>query len=213
MAAPQLPSKPPIVNRGGSDEKSRAKPPQPEEKKRGGWGNNGPRSNSNNGGQKNQPPSRGPVMKKATSNNVDDADNLPESLGSPDNKKKKQEDWNYLKQTLKSNNMMNGGGAGQGGDQLDPNLLTFHEKADELVEEEEELRNKHLEYLKEAAKLLTEEGELISNVQGFGNEEYDMDEYVNRMERIIKRNLEIYGDLQKRIVTFKKHMAEEEEAH
>jgi hypothetical protein len=60
--------------------------------------------------------------------------------------------------------MMHGGGGGQGGMQIDPNLLTFHEKADELVEEEEELRNKHLEYLKEAAKLLTEEGELISNV-------------------------------------------------
>lgn len=91
--------------------------------------------------------------------------------------------------------------------------MTFHEKADELVEEEEELRNKHLEYLKEAAKLLTEEGELISNVQGFGNEDYDMDDYVERMERIIKRNLEIYGDLQSRIKTFKKHMVEEEEAH
>ena len=118
---------------------------------------------------------------------------MPDSIGSPDNKQKKQDDWNYLKQTLKSNNLMNGA-AGAGGDQLDPNLLTFHEKADELVEEEEELRNKHLEYLKEAAKLLTEEGELISNVQGFGNEDYDMDEYVNRMEwngveRIIKRNL------------------------
>ena len=47
------------------------------------------------------------------------------------------------------------------------------------------MRNKHLEYLKEAAKILTEEGELISNLQGIGNEEYDMDEYVNRMERII----------------------------
>ena len=81
---------------------------------------------------------------------------------SPDSKKKKKDDWNYLKQTLKSNNVMNGGG--QEGEQLDQNLLTFHEKADELVEEEEELRNKHLEYLKEAAKLLTEEGELISNV-------------------------------------------------
>ena len=136
-------------------------------------------------------------MKKQTSQNVDQPDSLPESLGSPDNKKKKKDDWNYLKQTLKSNNMMNGGGAGEGegGEQLDNNLLDFHEKADELVEEEEELRNKHLEYLKEAAKLLTEEGELISNVQGFGNEDYDMDEYVNRMERIIKRNLEIYGDL------------------
>ena len=53
---------------------------------------------------------------------------------------------------------------GEAGEQLDPNLLTFHEKADMLVEEEEELRNQHLEYLKEAAKLLTEEGELISNL-------------------------------------------------
>lgn len=59
---------------------------------------------------------------------------------------------------------MNGGAGGQEGEQLDPNLLTFHEKADMLVEEEEEIRNKHLEYLKEAAKLLTEEGELISNL-------------------------------------------------
>ena len=41
-------------------------------------------------------------------------------------------------------------------DQLDPNMLTFHEKANELVEEEDELRNKHLEYLKEAAKFLTD---------------------------------------------------------
>lgn len=108
---------------------------------------------------------------------------------------------------------MMGGNQEDGGQQLDPNLLTFHEKADQLVEEEEELRNQHLEYLKEAAKLLTEEGELISNVQGFGSEEYDMDEYVVRMEKIITRNLQIYGDLQNRIQTFKKHMKEEEEAH
>ena len=40
-----------------------------------------------------------------------------------------------------------------------------------------------------------------------------MDDYVERMERIIKRNLEIYGDLSKRIQTFKTHMKEEEEAH
>ena len=136
-----------------------------------------------------------------------------DSVTSPDNKKKKQDDWNYLKQTLKSNNILNGGNAEGNGEQLDQNLLTFHEKADMLVEEEEELRNQHLEYLKEAAKLLTEEGELISNVQGFGNEDYDMDEYVVRMEKIIKRNLQIYGDLQNRINRFKQHMQEEEEAH
>lgn len=93
---------------------------------------------------------------------------------------------------------------------MDPNLLTFHEKADELVEEEEELRSKHLEYLKEAAKLLTKEGELISNVQGFGNDEYDMDEYVHCLEGIIKRNLEIYGDLSNRVNKIKKLMKEED---
>ena len=43
--------------------------------------------------------------------------------------------------------------------------------------------------------MLTEEGELISNVQGIGAVEYDIDEYVNRMEKIIKRNIEIYSDL------------------
>ena len=35
--------------------------------------------------------------------------------------------------------------------------------------------------------MLTEEGELISNVQGIGNDDYDIDDYVNRMEKIIKR--------------------------
>ena len=82
-----------------------------------------------------------------------------------------------------------------------------------MVEEEEELRTVHLDYLKEAAKLLTEEGNLISNLTGFGNEDYDMDDYVNRMEKIVKRNLEIYGDLQNRIGRFKKNLKEEEEAH
>jgi anaerobic ribonucleoside-triphosphate reductase len=83
---------------------------------------------------------------------------------------------------------------------MEQNLLTFHEKADELVEEAEELRSKHIEYLRESAMLLTEEGKLISNVQGIGSEEYDMDEYVSRMEKIVMRNLEIYGDLQNRLL-------------
>lgn len=81
------------------------------------------------------------------------------------------------------------------------------------MEEEEELLNRHLQYLKEAAQLLTEEGELISNVQGVGSVEYDIDEYVSRMERIVARNIDIYSDLQRRIVKFKKHLQEEEEAH
>ena len=32
---------------------------------------------------------------------------------------------------------------------MDNNLLTFHEKVDNIIEEQDELRNKHLEYLKQ----------------------------------------------------------------
>ena len=37
---------------------------------------------------------------------------------------------------------------------IDNNLLTSHEKVDSLMDEEEELRIKHVEYVREAAKLL-----------------------------------------------------------
>jgi len=68
------------------------------------------------------------------------------------------------------------------------------------------LRNKLVKDLKEAAKILINEGELTSNLYGFKNEEYDMDEHTNRMERIIQRNLKIYGNLYKRFYNFKNHM-------
>jgi hypothetical protein len=97
---------------------------------------------------------------------------------------------------------------------MDGNLLTFHEKVDNIIDEQDELRNKHLEYLKEAAQLLTQEGELISSLQGNGeNEETDIDDYVNRMESIVARNLEIYSDMQQQLFRFKKLLKEEEEAH
>lgn len=92
-------------------------------------------------------------------------------------KQKKKDDWNYLKNTLRASAYegqgVGGFGQGSGGSggehMVDPQeLLTFHEKVDRIVEEEEELLNRHLQYLKEAAQLLTEEGELISNVQGVG---------------------------------------------
>lgn len=111
---------------------------------------------------------------------------------------------NDLKQTL---------GSGQGAAMIDNNLLTFHEKVDNIMDEQDELRNKHLEYLKEAAQLLTQEGELISGLQGIGGDETDIDDYVNRMEGIVARNLEIYTDMQKQLLRFKKLLTEEEEAH
>lgn len=119
---------------------------------------------------------------------------------SPEQKKLKMND---LRQTL-----------GQGGKMIDGNLLTFHEKVDNIIDEQDILRTKHLQYLKEAAQLLTQEGELISSLQdGNGNEGGDIDEYVNKMEVIIARNLQIYGEMQQQIFRFKTMLNEEEEAH
>ena len=91
-----------------------------------------------------------------------------------------------LKMTLNS---------GQGLAMVDNNLLAFHEKVDNIMEEQEQLRSNHLEYLKEVAMLITQQGELISNIQGQDSEDQDIDDYVNKMEKIVGRNLEIYKDM------------------
>ena len=104
---------------------------------------------------------------------------------SPEQKKLKIQD---LRATLS---------ATQHGDNRDSgdNFVAFHEKVDNIYEEQEELRNKHLEYLKQAAQLLTEEGELISSLQGIDSEDVDIDNDVSRMEEIVEKNLRIYTDM------------------
>lgn len=55
--------------------------------------------------------------------------------------------------------------------------------------------------IKENAQLLTREGELISYVQGnhfmyklfVENDEYEIEEYVSKVEKIIARKLHIYN--------------------
>jgi len=80
------------------------------------------------------------------------------------------------------------------------------------MDEEEELIKTHMSYIKEDAQLLTQEGQLISNLQGAllniplifpGNVDYDIDEYVQRMEKVVKRKLELYTNLYDKIKIFK----------
>ena len=68
--------------------------------------------------------------------------------------------------------------------------IDFHDKVNALMEKEEELILTHIRIIKENAQLLTEEGELISYVQE--SDDYEIDEYVSKTEKIVKRNLEIY---------------------
>ena len=70
----------------------------------------------------------------------------------PEHRQAKMDD---LRMTLTNN---------QGQAVVDQNLLTFHEKVDNIMEEQEQLRSNHLEYLKEVAHMITEQGELIQNI-------------------------------------------------
>lgn len=102
--------------------------------------------------------------------------------------------------------------SGQGQAVADQHLLTFHEKVDNIMEEQEQLRSNHLEYLKEVAHMITEQGELIQNIQGQDSEDCDIDDYVQKMEVIVARNLQIYTDMQSQLGRFKRSLNEEESA-
>lgn len=65
--------------------------------------------------------------------------------------------------------------------------------------------------IKEDAKLLTQQSELISKVQGVGFIDYDVDAYVDKLEQVIKKKLKIYSILSKKIDTFKNSLQEEDE--
>ena len=90
-------------------------------------------------------------------------------------------------------------------------MLNFHEKVELIMEEEEKLLSCHVDVIKEDARMLTEEGRLISQVQGEGVVDYDIDEYVKQMEKLVKHKVQIYSQLARRLNNFKKYLHEEEQ--
>ena len=93
----------------------------------------------------------------------------------------------------------------------------FQEKINYILEEQEEIFSLHMSAIKvffpvrfishhlkkEDARLLTAESELISNVQGIGVVDYDIDSYVQRLEGVIKQKLQMYSLLDKKLAKFK----------
>ena len=65
--------------------------------------------------------------------------------------------------------------------------------------------------IKEDAKLLTQQSELISKIQGVGYVDYDVDSYVDKLEQVIKKKLKIYTILSKKLDKFKSSLKEEDE--
>lgn len=74
----------------------------------------------------------------------------------------------------------------------------------EIIEEQEFLISSHMNVIKEEAKMLTDEGCLISSVKGINKETILMEEYALRLEKIICKKLQHYKELKKKISNYNK---------
>jgi hypothetical protein len=80
-----------------------------------------------------------------------------------------------------------------------------HETNRNFSKEEETLIESHMNIIKNDAKFLTEEGDLLTNLKGIGpDNDIQMDEYVKVLDKIIDKKLNFYKDLKKKMEACKK---------
>jgi len=84
-------------------------------------------------------------------------------------------------------------------------LQLTEEQNEEMMVDEEQILNGHVECVKEEAKLLTREGEIINRVQNAitQGEDFDMQEYLATVEEIAISKMRMYEQLVQNIDQFK----------
>jgi len=136
---------------------------------------------------------------------VDEVDAGAEDPHEADAERRRAEaDLAYMHRTMRERGETEAGASGD--------LLDFHEAVSMIVQEEETLLNAHMSAIQEHAELLTEEGALLTRVQGDDVVDYDIDNYAERLDAILTRKLKICTALQNRLGTFRAHLAAEEQA-
>ena len=112
-----------------------------------------------------------------------------------------EEDWNYLKRTM----------AKREGKVLNDDYIKYHHLTAKLVEDEDDIINYHMNIIKEDARLLSQEGDLITNIKGVGKEEdFKMDEYIAGLDKIIEQKLKLYNNMKGKVEKYKNHIKEED---
>jgi kinesin family protein 2/24 len=147
--------------------------------------------------------------KKTNSNDILDKDrNLPEvpkNINLDNNSEKiideEMEDLLYLKKTVSKD-----------GKFISDDFIKYHKLTDTIIQDEDDIITTHMEVVKQDAKLLTEEGRLISLIKGIGSEEekIEVDEYIQRLENVLDQKMNIYSGLQDKIDIYKGHLKEED---
>ena len=112
------------------------------------------------------------------------------------------EDLIYLKKTVSKD-----------GKFISDDFIRYHKLTDMIIQDEDDIITTHMEVIKQDAKLLTEEGKLISLIKGIGAEEekIEIDEYINRLERVLDQKINIYSGLQNKIDIYKDHLKQEDQ--
>uniref|UniRef100_A0A7R9YS33 Kinesin-like protein n=1 Tax=Chlamydomonas euryale TaxID=1486919 RepID=A0A7R9YS33_9CHLO len=102
----------------------------------------------------------------------------------------------------------NGGGRGSPGGSDEDEILSEHNKMlDTILEEEELLITAHRMHIEETMELVRSEMNLLTEVDQPGSA---IDQYVNRLDKILKQKLEGVAMLQAKLERFKGHLQKEE---
>ena len=111
------------------------------------------------------------------------------------------EDLIYLKKTVSKD-----------GKFISDDFIKYHKLTDTIIQDEDDIITTHMEVVKQDAKLLTEEGRLISLIKGIGSDEekIEVDEYIQRLENVLEQKMNIYSGLQDKIDIYKGHLKEED---
>ena len=142
------------------------------------------------------------------SNEIEKENNLitPQKNINIDNNSEKiideeMEDLIYLKKTVSKD-----------GKFISDDFIKYHKLTDTIIQDEDDIITTHMEVVKQDAKLLTEEGRLISLIKGIGSEEekIEVDEYIQRLENVLEQKMNIYSGLQDKIDIYKGHLKEED---
>ena len=95
-------------------------------------------------------------------------------------------------------------------DNYDDNDNQNEDDDDDNIDEElgiigEDIINTHMVYLREAANILSEEGDLVTNIKGVGKKNnITLDQYISSLEKIVDKKLDMYGDIKGKIRQYKK---------
>ena len=178
------------MNRNHNDNRRHASPPGQKEETKKPSGPNHPRANNSKRrivthSSENSPVLRGNTRPQPRSHSkLKQPQNIRHEKMSKD-----REDLHLLHRSLRA----------QGEGESSSHLEDLHQAISQLVDEEENLLQLHMDSIQENAQLLTEEGNLLAKVQGEDVVDYDIDVYAERLDRILERKIKMYTELQRNL--------------